>query len=142
MILAFLLATATQALLVTKPALLLCYPLAPTIGLVWGAVDDRSGAVDQQHAEVWIAAFRDPGQSLLLSAGVLSGYQSDPGGELLSVVERSAIGDGCDDGSRNNRTNTFNCCKPAACVVLLKDDPLEMFLHRCDPLFQSTEFLV
>jgi hypothetical protein len=41
----------------------------------------------------------------------------------------------------NNRTNAFNSCKPTACVGLLKD-PLHVLLHRCDPLFQSTEFLV
>lgn len=35
---------------------------------------------------------------------------------LSSVVERSVIGDGRDDSSCNNRTNTFNRCKVAACV--------------------------
>jgi len=44
--------------------------------------------------------------------------------EAFSVTKRSAVGDGCNDSSCNNRTNAFNRCKPAACVVLL-EDPLQ-----------------
>jgi hypothetical protein len=45
----------------------------------------RLGALDQQRAQVVVAAFGDASQAGLAAGGVLAGYQTEPGAELPRI---------------------------------------------------------
>ncbi len=52
-----------------------------------GGVDHRFGALDQQGAQVGVAAFGDRAQATLAAAGVLFGREAEPGAELGAALE-------------------------------------------------------
>jgi hypothetical protein len=64
------------------------------VGLSLGPINDRSGSMHQQRAQIGVATFADPEQPRLASTGVLSRYQTQPGGKLSSVPKSVAITDG------------------------------------------------
>jgi hypothetical protein len=65
-----------------------------------------SSTMDQQCAQVDIAAFGDPAESGSTTGGVLSGGEPEPGGELSTVLEVAAIADGGDDGAGGDGSDT------------------------------------
>src|SRR5271163_18452 len=60
----------------SQPLLFVHDPEAALVDLALGSIDDRPGPVDQQGAQVGIAALADAEQPTLAAAGVLPGNQA------------------------------------------------------------------
>jgi len=68
-------------------------PAAEAVLFVADAVEDGTGAHDEQTSQVVIAGFGDAPQSGFATAAVLAGCQPDPGCDLTAVPEVVAVAD-------------------------------------------------
>jgi hypothetical protein len=75
--------------------------------------------VDQQAADVAIAAFRDAPEAFLSTARSLLWYQAQPSGELSPGFELARISDRRDDRARRDRAYAWNGRQPLADLVCL-----------------------
>ena len=62
-------------------------PLVVEIGLAGRRSHDRAGAMDEQTAQVLVPALRDAHQHLAIAAGELSRDETNPGGEVPTILE-------------------------------------------------------
>lgn len=60
---------------------------------VLGMSNDRTGAVDEQRAQIAVPPFTDAEQDWLAAAGMLPRNQAHPGSELPAVLEAAGISD-------------------------------------------------
>ena len=74
--------------------------------------------MDQQRAQIGVAALADAKQSRLAAAGRLPGHQAQPGGKLSSVLEVLGITDGRDERTGSDRADAGNLLELAACLAL------------------------
>ena len=77
-------------------------------------------AMDQQGAQIAVAAFADPQQCLLATAGMLAWYQSQLGCQLPAILKTFCVSDGGDQGTRGDRAD------PRELRQLLAGDVLTM----------------
>jgi hypothetical protein len=61
--------------------------------------------VNQQCSQVGVPALADAQQTLPLAAGMLPRYETEPRGEVTSVLEASRIADRCSDGTGRDDTD-------------------------------------
>ena len=61
-----------------------------------------TGAMDQDLAQVGVAALADAEQPRLVSGGVLLGHNPQPGRELTALAEGSPVADGGDDSGSDD----------------------------------------
>ncbi len=61
--------------------------------------------MDQQGTQIAVAAFADPQQCLLATAGMLAWYQSQPRRQLSAILKIFSVSDGGDQGTRGDRAD-------------------------------------
>ncbi len=84
------------------------YSCQPTVGLVGLALsypEHRSSSVDQQGAQIAVAAFTYTQQGLLAAAGILPWHQPQPGCQLSAILEILRITDRSYQGACRDRAN-------------------------------------
>ena len=106
-----------------------------------GPVHDRARAVDQQSAQVGIAALADPEQSYFPAAGVYFGHEAKPGGELPAIPKSLSVARRGDQSCCRDWTNPFHGGQLPAGFARLVYGP-KMFLYGLDLLFHSQQFLI
>ena len=85
---------------------------------------DSPGAVDEQPAQIGIAALSDPSQGNLAATAVDPRGNPYPGGKAAARTEGlSSFAYRCDDGRGANRTDASNRCEPAGCRVVAAPVP-------------------
>jgi hypothetical protein len=68
----------------------------PRIGLAClRAQQHRMCAVDQQAPEIAVASFADPAEAGFAAGGVLSRYETEPGGKLSATVKLAGLYNSC-----------------------------------------------
>ena len=67
--------------------------------------DYGARTVDQQCPQIGIAALADAKQSLAAATGVLLGNKSEPGSQLLAVIERLRIASRGHESARHDRAD-------------------------------------
>src|SRR5580658_9086374 len=105
-----------------KPA----QPDATRVAFALGHACGSACPVDEQRAQVTIAALADAEQHRALAAGALARHQPQPGAELAAVGERPRTTDRRDHSRRHQRTDAFDFNQPPTPFVLLANarDPL------------------
>jgi hypothetical protein len=66
--------------------------------------------VDENLAQVNVAAFTDAKQLRLPAVGVLPWHQSKPRSKVPSLAEGSSAADGCDNGRCHDRLDPWDRC--------------------------------
>ena len=84
-------------------------PLAPA--------DDRAGAVDEEPTKVAVPSLRYAAKPLFAATGSLLRDEAKPRRELPAGAELVGIDDSCGDRACGDRSDAWDCCKPAAHVV-------------------------
>ena len=97
--------------------------------------------MNEQAAQVLVAAFRDAHQHSAVAAGELSRDKADPGGEMPTVPELRTIADGGDNGRRSLRANTFD---PGDALTdrAVAEDRLDLLVKGCNPPVKVAEEIV
>ena len=95
-----------------------------------------AGSMDQLFAQILVAAFADSEQLRLAAGGELSGNQTEPGGEIATVVEAFRPTDGGDKGGCDDRADARDGRQPASLFVLLHPTD-ELSIEGCN---SSIEF--
>ena len=75
--------------------------------------------MDQQCAQIAIAALADPADVLLAAAGVDSRRQSKPGREVACRLKLSAVANAGEDGTRRDRSHSRGGGEPLASLGIL-----------------------
>src|SRR5439155_23032578 len=80
-------------------------PLASSIRVAYHPAQRRPRSMDEEFAQIAIAAFANPQQARLTSSRVLAWHQTQPGSKLPAVFERAGIADGGHQGRRAQGPN-------------------------------------
>ena len=80
-----------------------------------------AGAVNEQPADIRIAALADPKQGRFASRGVLSRNQTKPSSEIAGFAELAGISNRGNQSSRTNRPNPRDRHEPTGCVILRRE---------------------
>src|SRR5215831_19328915 len=74
----------------------------------WPQQND-TGGLQEEHAEIAIAAFGDAPEDRSITGGYLLGNQTEPSSKIAAACERCSIADRGDDGARDDRTYSRYC---------------------------------
>lgn len=93
-------------------------PTTEAVLLVAESRENRSGAHDEQAAQVGIAGLGDPSESGFAATAVLPGDESSPGGELPTVLEVVSAAQTGDQSAGGGRADTGQLHQAPAALVL------------------------
>ena len=79
-----------------------------------------AGAVDEQLAQVLVAALGDPEQLRLAARGRLAGHQAKPGRKVSAAAERSCVADCRHQSGRVQYADAGDRCQAAGCWVIAR----------------------
>lgn len=113
-------------------------PCAEAVGLVLGSPDDGAGAMDQERAQVLIAALADAHQDASVAARVLSRHESQPGSEMTAVFEVASGADRRDNRGRGLRADATDP-RQALAVPVLPEYAIDPAVERHDPGIEFME---
>ena len=85
-----------------------------------GALQAAAGALDQQGAQVGVAAAADAAQPRMPAAGVLGGYQAQLRRHLPAIPELARLGHRGHGGIGGDRAHTDQVARPLAAHILAR----------------------
>lgn len=114
-------------------------PAAARVGAPGRVAQFAACAVDEQRAQLNVAAFVDAPEPRFPAGGVLSRRESDPGGELAIVAEIVAVSDRGDDDRGGDRSDAAQD-GDASCALVVADEGLDLAVEGEDALMQAPQF--
>jgi hypothetical protein len=98
-------------------------PSLGVVGLVLCRQDGRARPMDEQRAQVRIAAFTHPEQRWLAAAGAVARNQLQSGGDLPAVVKAVRIRDRCAQSARSQRAYRCDCRASGSRTTVVASPP-------------------
>src|SRR5215471_6177652 len=115
--------------------------LEPAISLIrlpLGRVDHRARPVDQERAQVYVAALADPTQRRFAPGAFVPRHHAEPGRYLPSILEALRIAQRGYQCARADRADAGNCFELAALLVVSMPER-DLAFHFPDLLVQRFE---
>ncbi len=102
--------------------------------------NDRARPMNQQGAQIGIAAFTDTEQSRAIATGVLPGHQAEPSRQMPTIFKIADIANRCDECRSDNGAHAGDGCQTLTNIALAKALVNAAIIHGY-PLIEFTQTL-